>query len=78
MQNLVANPYQIHRRNKTSHFIFQIHTFSSKIVPATNAQLLELLLSNGGGGVGKEQATVNIDATRKGVPRKLNIAVIGR
>ena len=32
-------------------------------------------LSYGGGGVGKEQATVNIDATRRGVTRKLTIAL---
>ena len=79
MQNLVANPYQIHRlalqlKIRSLRFAH----FRQKSSPATNAQLLELWLSYGGGGVGKEQATVNIDATRKGVPRELHIDIIGR
>ena len=55
------------RQNPLSAFgIPKIKTLA-RITPPTDAQLLELLAELRGGGVGKEQATVNIDATRKGV-----------
>ena len=79
MQILVANPYQIHRQALQLKIrSLRFAHFRPKSSPATNAQLLELLLSYGGGGVGKEQATVNIVATRKGVTRKLHFDLTGR